>query len=244
MLFGSINHKNKTQSTFSYILDKKPFKFIKIYAFLAIIGGLLGDVIFGRGIADLWHYPNLYGPLDYLLPIFIYYPFGGLQVYEIYQFTKEHVKKKFNGDKIFMIDKRTKSTIMKAMLLISVAGFLIPIINWAFNSNKHSNEAVMISIAMTIFAGDALVYWKKKESILLDAIQGNKQVLITMLFSWIIALALTEIPNTFSWEWIYTPPFTGIEIFKINILILTIGWFSLVFLTVRAIDIANYMIGK
>ncbi|KKT37333.1 MAG: hypothetical protein UW22_C0027G0001, partial [Candidatus Gottesmanbacteria bacterium GW2011_GWB1_44_11c] len=59
----------------------------------------------------------------------------------------------------------------------------------------------------------------------------------TMIGAWIITTLLTEVPNTFSWEWIYyNIPFTTSEILKINVVIFTMGWFFLVFAPVRFID--------
>ena len=67
--------------------------------------------------------------------------------------------------------------------------------------------------------------------------EGNKRIISTMIGAWIITTLLTEVPNTFSWEWIYyNIPFTTSEILKINVVIFTMGWFFLVFAPVRFID--------
>ncbi|MBI2672185.1 hypothetical protein HYX16_04590 [Candidatus Woesearchaeota archaeon] len=43
---------------------------------------------------------------------------------------------------------------------------------------------------------------------------------------------LHEIPNTFAWEWVYTFPFFALEIFKVPVIVLTLGWFILVYIPV------------
>ncbi len=235
IFFGTLNYKLKNKSAFSYFIEKK-WKALLILYFFGVLLGLSTDIIYGRNVARLWFYPHLKGFLNFTVPVFIYYPFGGLQIYEIFYYVKKLCSNLPNKS-LFSFSRILKKLFIIISISLVPLCFVLPIINLYFNSNKNSSEIMMIISFLAIFTGDGLVYFLKKESLFLDFFQGNFSVIATMFFSWLISAILTEIPNTFSWEWIYyNVPFSKLEIFKINIIILTIGWFFLVFVSVRWID--------
>ena len=236
LFFGSMNHARKSHTVFSYLMERKFRKFLIVYVF-GVGMGLFVDVIYGRHIARLWYYPNLSGIWNFAIPIFIYYPFGGLQVYEIFYFIKSFLSKSISSKNSFMIPKKIKMYLSILLVLFMILGLILPVINLLWNNNYGANELMVVIMALTIFSGDALVYLFHGNSILFEALEGNKLIIGTMIGAWIITTLLTEVPNTFSWEWIYyNIPFTTSEILKINVVIFTMGWFFLVFAPVRFID--------
>ena len=101
MLFGGLNYKSKSKSVYSYILNKKWKSFFIIYFIGVIAFGFILDIIYGRYIGSGWYYPNLTGFNNYIFPIFLYYPFGGLQVYEFFYFIKSTLSKTFKSKNIY-----------------------------------------------------------------------------------------------------------------------------------------------
>ncbi len=60
------------------------------------------------------------------------------------------------------------------------------------------------------------------------------------LLTWFVLATLNEVPNVYSWEWIYCNiPFTRLELFKINIIIFTFGWFFLIVSFVKYIELVK-----
>lgn len=241
MFFGSLNYKLGSKSVFSYVLNRKYKPFLLIYT-LGLFLALLVDIIYGRNIATLWYYPNLKGIYDFVFPLLFYYPFGGLQVYEIFYFCKTVLAKKLKDKNIYHLGKKVKTIIIDVLILFFILGLLVPLVNLLFNANRHANEIMVFIMILTVFSTDALVYKINKKSVVLEFIQGNKLIIATLALSWIIAVVLTEVPNVFSWEWIYhNVPFINFEFLKINILIFTFGWFFLVFVPVRGIDLIKLL---
>lgn len=241
IFFGSLNYKLKSNTVFKYLIERKFDKFLIVYL-LGVLVGLLVDVIYGRNVARLWYYPHLNGAWDLIFPVFIYYPLGGLQVYEIFYFVKKVLSKFIKSKNLFFISTKTKKIIAFLLAIFMIFGLVLPIINLKFNGNLHANELMVLIMGLTIFSGDALVYLLNKQSILFDLLQGNKLMIGTIIISWLVSAILNEVPNTFSWEWIYyNVPFTKTEIFKINVLIFTVGWFFLVFFPVRMIDLVRIL---
>ncbi|MBI2110341.1 hypothetical protein HYT51_01000 [Candidatus Woesearchaeota archaeon] len=243
IFFGTFNYTLKTKSVFSYILSNKWKNFLFIYI-ISVFFGFFVDIIYGRLIGDLWYYPYLNGIWDYFFPIFFYYPFGGLQVYEIFYFLKAKFSKIISSERAYQLSENAKTVIIDVLILLLIFGLVYPILNLVYNTNRSSDEVMTIIIVTTVFSLDAIVYKIKKDSIFLELIQGNKLMIVTMLFSWIVATLLTEFPNTFSWEWIYyNIPFIKTEILKINVIIFTFGWFWLVFAPLRGIDLVKALFG-
>lgn len=235
--FGSLNYKSKFPSVFRFLLENKWKRFLQIY--LAVCGfGFFVDIIYGRNIANLWIYPHLNSPLDIILPVFIYYPFGGLQVYEMFYFLKNKLAKYFSNQRRFSISNKSRDIMSKLLITFLAIGFIIPVANFLFNGNKHANEIMIIVMILVTFSFDAIIYKLKGESIFFDLLEGKYLMFTTMFATWLLAVILSEIPNIFSREWIYhNVPFVNLEIFKINILIFTFGWFFLVFAPIRGIDL-------
>lgn len=243
-LFGGSNYKLKADSVYSFLLKKEWKYFFLIYS-VGVLLGLFIDIVYGRILANLWSYPHLNGFFNHLIPIFLYYPFGGLQVHEIFYFLKTVLGKKLSSEENGWLSEKSKDLISNFLIAFLFLGLIIPLINFYFNSNRHANAIVFVFMILTTFSFDALVYKFNKNSLLISFIQGNKLIITTMVLSWILAASLTEIPNTFSWEWRYhNIPFTAFEVFKINILIVTFGWFFLVFAPVRAIDLVKKLVSN
>lgn len=243
LFFGSLNCKNKNKTVFSLLYEGELLKFLIVY-FLGLVLGFSVDVIYGRYIANLWYYPHLPETMSLVIPLFIYYPFGGLQIYEIFYFLKSKLRQKFKDKSKYKLPKFLKNFVSGLLVTLLILGIIVPVLNYYFNENKYGDELVVIFMILTTFSSDMIVYKFNKTSIFFDFLEGNKLVTITMLLSWIISTLLTEYPNTYSWEWVYTFPFTKIEILKINILVLTFGWFFLVYATVRFIDLTLYLLKK
>lgn len=242
MLFGGLNHKLNSKSVYSYILNKKWKRFLIIYVF-GVLTGCFVDIVYGRNIANLWHYPHLGRLGNYLFPILLYYPFGGLQVYEVFYLCQSLLSKKLGTGQRYKLSNKLKNLIMNLLIVFLGFGLIIPILNLIFNSNKFANKLIVSFMILTIFSFDALVYKVNKKSILLDFIQGNKLTIGTMCLSWLISVILTEVPNTFSWEWIYyNVPFVKMQFCKINLLIFTFGWFFLVYVPVRGVDFVRLLL--
>ncbi len=240
MLFGGLNYKQGKSSVYALILDHKWAVFVSVYM-AAVIFGFLVDIIFGRTIADLWYYPHLGKLGGIFFPVLFYYPFGGFQIYELYYLLESILTQKIPSNSHRVINKKIKNDIANILIIFLIIGVVLPFLNFFINQNKFANELVTIFIILTIFSSDALFYKLSEKSILFDVFEGKIATIITMIITWFVATVLTEIPNTFSWEWIYHKvPFVSMEIFKINALVFTAGWFFLVFFPIRLIDIIMF----
>jgi len=237
-----LNWKNKIKTVFPLLREKNGLKNFLIIYLIAILFSFVIDTIYGRTIANLWHYPHSPIHMSLLLPVFVYYPFGGFQIYEIFYFLKNKLSKRFKNNSYYTIPKIVKSILSYLLIVSLILGGALPILNFFLNENRGANELIVIFMILTAFSSDMIMYKLNKKSILFSLLGGNKLILTTMILSWIISALLTEYPNTCSWEWIYTMPFTSFEILKINILILTFGWFFLVYVSVRSIDLIFYFL--
>ena len=236
MFFGSLNHKSHSPSVYSYILKRKWKPFFVIYG-LALLIGLVVDIIYGRTFSSLWYYPHLDGFWNFFFPVFLHYPLGAFQVYEIFQLTKSTLKKYLPSKILYRFSSRIKEIIINFLIVLGILGIILPILNYYLNNNIYHNELMVIIMMCTPFFMDALVYKLNKQSIFLDFLQGNPLMIAAMIISWFVCAFLTELPNTYSWEWIYTNiPFVKTDFLKINLFIFTFGWFFLVFIPVRTID--------
>ena len=125
---------------------------------MGVLFGIVVDVIYGRGIGDLWYYPHLHGISDFIFPVFFYYPFGGLQVYEIFYFCKSIFAKKVSQKKKFSFKNKTKNVIISSTIIISILGLTIPIANYFLNKNLYANTLMTVIMIFTIFSVDAVLY--------------------------------------------------------------------------------------
>lgn len=243
IFFGSLNWKNKAKTVFTILCEKKYKKFLIIYL-LSLIFIIFVDIIYGRIIADLWHYPYLSKIMSFVIPVFIYYPFGGFQVYEIFYFLKQTLIKKLEDRSYYRIPQTIKDIFSYLSIIVLIVGVFLPIANFFLNENKGANELIVIFMILATFSADMIVYRLKKNSILFSFLEGNKLIIAIMILGWILPALLTEYPNTYSWEWVYTMPFTDFEILKINIVVLTFGWLFLVYVPVRGIDLLLYFLER
>ncbi|MFH1848808.1 MAG: hypothetical protein ABH879_01325 [archaeon] len=231
MFFGALD---KPRSVYSLVLRGEWKRFAAIYCVTAMFG-LFVDIIYGRLIGSLWHYPHLSGIWGIVVPVLIFYPFGGLQVYEIFYFVLGKASRlRPTG---FKLPARLLSIIASAQIALLAIGMIAPLILFALDS-PYANELLIMIMILVTFSFDALYYRIRKESILFEMIGLNRVYIIAFAVSWLTAVILTEVPNVFSWEWVYTFPI-GIEIFRINIIVFTFGWFFLVMVPVRIIDIVK-----
>ena len=244
MLFGSLNYKTHSPSVYSYILKRQWKPFFVIYG-LALLIGLVIDIIYGRTFSSLWYYPHLDGFWNFFFPVFLYYPFGAFQVYEIFQLTKSTLKKYLPSKIPYSFSSRIKEMIINFLIVLGILGIILPILNYYLNNNIYRNELMVLIMICTPFFMDALVYKLNKQSIFLDFLQGNPLMIAAMIIGWFVCAFLTEFPNTYSWEWIYTNiPFVKTEFLKVNLLIFTFGWFFLVFIPVRFIDLIKEILKR
>ena len=241
IFFGALNCKHNAKTVFTLLCEKKIKKFLMIY-----LGGVLFsffvDIVYGRNVSSLWHYPHLSGSMSLIIPVFIYYPFGGLQVYEIFYCLKRKLNKKIKNKSLYKIPKAVRSRLSYLFIIFLISGVVIPILNFYLNANESASELIVIFMILTTFSADMIIYRFNKKSILFSLLEGNKLVLATMVLSWTVSMLLTEYPNTFSWEWIYTMPFTNFEVAKMNIVVITFGWFFLVYAPLRSIDLILYLL--
>jgi hypothetical protein len=241
VLFGACNAALGGPSVYGLLLQGRLRDVCKLY-FAGAVFGFLVDVLFGRMLAKLWYYPFLPGAWNYLIPILIYYPIAAFQLYELFYLIRNTLsrwvtdKHHFPLHRIFL---RHFARFLAVLLPFCAAVSLI-----AFLATRELAQAVaLISMVFTIFSFDGIYYLQRGKSMLFDVLQGSPLMLLTLLVSWLIGVAITELPNTFSWEWIYTIPFISIEFLRVNVLIFTFGWFFLVFVPVRYIDVVRAALG-
>jgi hypothetical protein len=240
IFFGSLNLKNKNKTVFTLFFENKLKKIATIYLACSFLGFLL-DVIYGRIIGNLWHYPHLFGIWSFIIPVFVYYPFGGLKLYEMFYFFKFKLSKIYKN-KSYKISDHIKNFISSLLIFTLILGLLIPVLNFYLNENKNAKELLAIFGALTTFSFDAIIYKLNKDSLLFSILERSKPILTTMLICWIIAALSHEYPNTYSWEWVYNIPFTNLEIFRINVIILTFGWLFLVCVSIRYVDLVLHLL--
>jgi len=242
LLFGGLNYRLKSGSIYAYVLDKRWGMFLALY----LAGAALGfgvDIVYGRNVAHLWYYPHLRGVWDYLVPILLYYPFGGLQTAEIFYFCKATLGRRLSAARAYELGERAKALIANSLIIFLALGLTVPLLNLFLNGNRSANELMIVVMVLTTFSADAILYRMGKGSILLEALQGSKAMLATLATSWLLSVFLTEVPNIFSREWVYyNVPFTSAEVLHINIIIFTFGWFFLVCVSARGLDLIRQLL--
>lgn len=236
LLFGSLNFINKQRTIFYLVRSRKLFVPVVIYC-LGVIFGFLVDVVYGRMINSFWIYPFLPGSLNWIIPVFIYYPIGLLHLYELYCLLRFFVEKFFPSKKAKPISK-PGFFLAYPVILIGVIGAVLPMANYVLNQNRFAGELTIIAMVMTIFLADCLDYLLSGNSILHDLLNGRVKVFLTVFLSWLIAFTLNEIPNTYSHEWVYQNiPFTSGTFLGVNVIVATVGWIFLTLIVVRGIDL-------
>lgn len=244
MFFGSLNYKTHAPSVYAYLLKNQWKHFLTMYG-LALLIGLVVDIFYGRTFSSLWYYPHLNGFWNFFFPVFLYYPFGAFQVYEIFYAIRHVCQRYLSAKQMHKISYRTKELIINALIIIGILGIILPPLNYLLNGNRYANELMTVVIMLTPFFIDAVIYKRNKTSIFFDFLQGKPFMVATMVLAWLTCVLLTEFPNTFSYEWIYINiPFIQKEILGINVMIFTFGWFSLVFMPVRCIDFIKLLFKK
>lgn len=243
LFFGSLNVKINTKNSVFKLMYEGRWRDIIILWITSVIMSFLVDVVYGRYIGNLWMYPYLQGSWNIIIPVFIYYPVGGGHIYEIFNFVKTILSKKVSSKNIITLSDRSKNYISLSLIALSLIGFIAPVLNYYLNGKDYSNKIVFFTWIFTIFSFDAIYYRIKKNSLFIDALQGNKLVIYTMIISWLLAVLSNEIPNLFSHEWIYQNiPFINFTILGVNALIFTFGWFFLVFMPIRFLEVIKILL--
>lgn len=241
--FGCLNFLlHAKQSVYRLFLEWKWRKFIPLYL-ISLCIGILVDIIFGRTFGRLWIYPHLFGFWNFIIPVFIYYPLGGNHIYEIYVFIRRVLKGKISNAHSANLSDKSKKLISQIFIIFLPIGIMLPIITYVFHRMDYLTSIVIFSMVLTMFSFDAIMYRIKKESILIDILQGNIFTISTLLICYLLVVILNELPNVFSQEWIYqNVPFVHFEIFGVNTLIFTFGWFFLVLVSIRFTDFVKYVL--
>lgn len=216
--------------------------FLSMFFFVAVPVGIAIDLIYGRIFGNLWYYPHLNAWRKAVFPIFSYYPLGGFLSYEIFYFVCGGSKKWLGKGYLWKLNlnENQKIRIVKIMISILVIGVIIPIINFFVNKNQGGNVIISLFMFWGAFAFDFIHYLYNRKSIFLEIVEGRKHIVFTVIAATLIAALITEVPNTFSWEWIYqNVPFVSLKLFGVNVLILTLGWLFLVMFPTTGYDLAR-----
>lgn len=131
-----------------------------------------------------------------------------------------------NKNTALQIFIRNKKEFFKLYFLMFMLGCTIEIFGrailnlWFYPPYKN----IFYDIANLVFYPFILFSFREMfESI--KQIFGGK--ILTFIVSMILGIAIWEIPNLFSRDWVYTIPYITVEIFKINIVVI-IGWSILI----------------
>lgn len=232
-----IDYQFRGKSVSSPIFDKNYRNFLFIYIFFVVASVFIE--LFGRIIGKMWYYPN-YGLVDHIIHVFlIAYPFGGLSVVALYQVFKDLSGRVFGYKPNYeFLDKFFKKT--GTLLIILSIAILIFLAVYYICTNSKDTRLFILGVAC-LFGLDTANFEINKRSIFSEIIAGNFSVIFSIIITAIVSGLIHEVPNTFSYEWIYQNiPFVSYEIWDVNVLVLTLGW---IFLTIVSVIGYNLVVG-
>lgn len=232
-----IDYQFRKKSVLSLIFDKKFKKFFLIY-FLFVLFTIVIEVL-GRVIGKMWYYPN-YDLLDHIIHVFlIAYPFGALSVVAVYNVFKDLSKRVFKHKPNYEFSERFMQKVSTPLIVFSVAIYIFLAIYHIYIG--PANTKILSLVFLSVLGLDAVNFKINKKSIFSEIIAGNYSIIFSVILTTIVSGLIHEVPNTFSYEWIYQNiPFTSYEIWDVSVFILTAGW---LFLTTGSVVLYNLVVG-
>lgn len=191
---------------------------------------LIIDYLYGRGIVDMWLYPhftNLYRDVIHVLIVGM--PFAFFSIAAFYH-TCKGLLSRLGPRQKSLPPRLSRGEWIVTMLLfgIVIVAAVYPLINYLFLDNGDRYRVMSISMVCatpSLAPSTSLLFGR---GILRQVIHLHWDSIIALLITVLTCGLIHEVPNTFVWEWRYENiPFTKLEIFHINILILIFGWLYL-----------------
>lgn len=172
--------------------------------------GFLGFVLFFYGLLSALFFENVYWYSSFLIGGMLF--FGALN----------SLKKRKS------LLTRKQSFLCNLFILYFIAGFITEILGrsifhwWSYS--LPPGWLTFIQIFLVFYPIGALFVYETFIFIRDFIYPLSLAIICTLFFN----AFLHEIPNTFVWTWKYSLPYITLEIFKINILAITLGWFIIV----------------
>ncbi len=239
LFFDSLDFQLNGDSNLFRLIKGQPKTVVGTYLFFLVFGGVLIDVVFGRGIGALWTYPNLSGFSEIIHVLLIGYPFALLSVSSMYRTFHALLTRVLRESGDYKTSTRTgwRMRLAKALSIMFVVSLILPIANWLVFDNRYANELLIICSLLGVFSISPFTYLLFQDSWFEQLFRFEKSTLMALFLTFLVASFAHELPNTFAWEWLYQNiPFTSLEIFKINIIILIPAWLFLTILAVAGND--------
>jgi hypothetical protein len=206
--------------------------YIKLYI-IGLILGIIGDLILGIYISELWYYT--YSQIwEYILLYLLIYPFGGIVLIQSYFILKQRTK--FKNNKVNLKLKTIK--ILNAIFIIIT--LILSIIIYLLDIRYI--QLIHFGILSLVFFFTFTYYSEKKikKSFLRDILENPKQVIVISSIVTYLNAIIHEYPNTIAKQWIYTNiPFQNITILDVPAILILCGWFILLY-----IPMASYYLFK
>lgn len=224
-----VDYQFRGKSVLSSIFDKNYKSFFFLYVFFVVASIFIE--LFGRIIGKMWYYPN-YNLVDHIIHVFlIAYPFGGLSAVALYQVVRDLSGRVFKHKPNYeFLDKFFEKT-GNLLIILSIAILIFLAVYYICTNSKDTRFFILGVICL--LGLDAANFKINKKSIFSEIIAGNFSVIFSIIITAIVSGLIHEVPNTFSYEWVYQNiPFVSLKIWDVNILVLTLGW---IFLTLISI---------
>lgn len=230
-----IDYLVRKKSILSLVFDKKASKFILIYSLFVLF--TIFCEIYGRIIGNMWYYPN-FGSIDLIIHVFLIgYPFGAFSVVALYNVFIDFSRRIFKHKTNYNFAEKLMNKLSPFFLSLSVLVFVILVIYYIYSGSLNSK--IMFLAILWLLGIEAIRFKIKRQSILYEIFAGNYSVLFSIIITVVISGFIHEVPNTFSYEWVYqNTPFINYEIWDVNLLVLTAGW---LYLTVASIDLYKFV---
>ncbi len=231
-LFGAITKGLYGSSTLSLLINK-PLIWLKLYFYIAIFGFV--TEVLGRNVGNFWYYPKFdFG--DLVIHVWLIgYPLALFSAIESYwcilYIVKFIIKSSKPTTTIFIPLKVSYIIIFFTLILIASS-----LIFYFLELSRFTTLALFALLISLSFFFDSIANIIKKPTVIYV---GSNPFIPGLLISVPLIGLLHEIPNTFVWEWVYqNVPFISLELFKVNVLVLTLGWFYLVFIPLSICHLA------
>ena len=221
-LFGAVTKLFYNNSTLS-LLACKPLKWFQLYLFIVLMGFI--TEVLGRKIGNFWVYPY-FDFKDIVIHVWLIgYPlalFSAIESYWCFLYIAKSLSKLSRLNKPTFVPIKI-SYFVVALSLILIASLIML---YFLEITKLTTISLFSLLIVLPFFFDSIANIFKKPSLL--HFNSNIFIRALVIVAPIIGM-LHEIPNTYVGEWIYqNVPFTSFELFNVNVLVLTLGWFYLV----------------
>lgn len=221
--------------------------------FYVLLFVFITDFLLGQVVLKLWTYPYYDSFFNIILLYVIIYPIGGISVLAMYRVFYIIFSKEFKNMRIFHLGnpKKLVYLVIHISMYLLPTAVILPLVLFTTDSivNLVNNKGAYLILSLFIlyewtFLFDIITLAYKGRPLMLDLLEGNMVVIISIFVTALLGAFLHEYINTFAYEWRYNAlamPFS-VEILGIPVFIF-VCW---IFLTAMCISASRsfYIVAK